>query len=374
MSSDVLVVDVIVAVHNNARPVERAVSSALDNQIPVRVSVVAHNVDAALIAERLAGLITDPRVRVLGLADGVRSPANAFNHGIAAATAEFVCVLGSDDALEPGALDAWVDLAERHRADAVIAPIVRDDGNGVPTPRVRSRRRIRLLDSDRDRLFERTAALGIQRRATTATLRYTDGLPRGVDQEYGLRLWTTARVVFDPEGPVYREHGDQADRVTHAFGPLRDDFAFLPGFLELLATLENGSVQRAVAAKIIRVHVIPAVRNRVRAGSLTVEDLTAAAEILVQLAKVAPGAIGLLPRELGAELAAIDAGSLHRAVAAQQRTSSRLGSLIPVRARLALHRHAPLRSGLAGRQVMRRTAAGYAERAQGAWETQRGSR
>jgi len=355
VSSEPPLVDVIVAVHNERRPVERAVRSVLCSQVAMRVTVVAHNVDPRVVIGRLGTLAADERVRVLQLADGVRSPANAFNFGIDAASARYVTIIGSDDSLQTGALDAWVALAEEHRVDAVIAPVIRDDGHPVPTPRIRRGRYRALLDFDRDRVFERTAALGLQRRDAVTDLRYTEGLPRGVDQEYGIRLWSTGRIVFDPAIPAYREHADQSDRVTHAFGPLIDDFHFLDGLLEFVETL-SPSLRRAVIAKLIRVHLVPAVRNRIRSSALRDDDLASAAAVLARLAAVSPDATGLLPLDCRADLDAIRSRSAAGATAAAQRRASRVRTAMPIRARWVLHRHAPLRSLAAGRAVMRAVA------------------
>lgn len=354
-------VDVVIAVHNDRRPIERAVASVLRNRTVVRVNVVAHNVDADSIMARLGPLGEDERVRILPLTDGVRSPANAFNHGLDHATGEFVAIVGSDDELESGALDAWTALAARSGADAVVAPIVRDGGGGVPTPRVRASRFGRTADLDRDRLFERTAPLGLQRRSSTYILRYSTGLPRGVDQSYGLELWNSARVVFDPQMPAYLEHADQADRVTHVFGPLADDFVFVD---TLLSTLEKvtPAVRRAVVAKILRVHLVPAVRVRAEAGSLTVEDRRAAADLMQTLIATSPRATGLLPRALRADLAAIGSASAPSPSPVSGPRS--LAGMLPIELRATLHRHAPLRSQLAGRAVARQTVRASAQRRQ----------
>ncbi|MDF2559698.1 MAG: glycosyltransferase [Microbacterium sp.] len=353
------VVDVIVGVHNDRRPIERAVASALRNRLPIRVSVVAHNVDVALIRARLGTVGDDDRVRLLELQDGVRSPANAFNHGLDHATGEFVSIVGSDDELEEHALDEWVALADRLGADMVIAPVVRDGGEGVPTPRVRASRFGRIADPDRDRLFERAAALGLQRRAPTEHLRYATGLPRGEDQAYGLELWAGHRVVFDPRTPAYREHADQDDRITHVFGPLLEDFTFLDVLRPVLEKVAP-AVRRAVAAKIVRVHLVPAIRVRAAAGSLTPEDRAAAAGVLRAMTDLAPSCLGLLPRTLAPEIRAASA-----AVAAPSPVRGRLGvvrDLLPIDLRALLHRHAPLRLQLAGRVVARRTARSAAAR------------
>ncbi|WEK62701.1 MAG: glycosyltransferase [Candidatus Microbacterium colombiense] len=361
MVSDSPMVDVIIAVHNQSRPVERAAASALATALDVRVSVVAHNVPVDAIAERLGPLMDDRRVRVLPLEDGVRSPANAFNRGLDAATGRFVSIIGSDDTLEAGALDAWVELAERHRADTVVAPVVRDGGHAVPTPRVRAFRSPAVLDADRDRLFERTAALGLQRRVSTDFLRYADGLPRGVDQSFGLRLWMSTRVVFDPFAPVYREHADQTDRVTHVFGPLADDFAFLDDVLVVMTEMRP-ALRRAVVSKLIRVHVVPAVRNRVAGGRLQPSDLEHADSILRRLWLAAPHARALLPRDLQPILSAIEDRSVSSAIAAAEKGTSLFASVVPLGPWLLFHRHAPLRTMFAGRSVLRRVARGYTER------------
>lgn len=347
-----LSVDVIVAVHNACRPVERAVASALYNSVAVRVTVVAHNVSPDALEARLDWLAADERVRILPLTDGVRSPANAFNHGLDAATAEFVSIVGSDDELEPGALDAWTELALRTGADAVIAPILRAEGGAVPRPRIRRRRFGRLLDIDRDRVFERTAPLGLQRRVATMNLRYAAGLPRGVDHAYGLRLWSGHDVVFAPSAPAYIEHADQNDRVTHTFGPLADDFAFLEDLYDVFSSL-TPAVRRAVVAKILRMHLIPAVRVRQESGKLSVGDLDSASALLRRLSDVSLGARGLLPQNLYNDLEAIERATNVRGA---RPTGSRTPSaLIPIDISLTFHRHAPLRQELAGRAIVRQT-------------------
>lgn len=353
------VVDVIVPVHNRHRPVERAVASALRNRLTVRVSVIAHNVDVALILSRLDGYAHDGRVRVLELRDGVRSPANAFNYGLDHATAEFVSIIGSDDEFEAFALDEWVALAGRSRADVVVAPIVRDGGGGVPTPRIRRSRFGRIADADRDRLFERAAPLGLQRRSATEDMRFTAGLPRGEDQAYGLKLWLGHRVVFDPKSPAYREHADQDDRITHVFGPVADDFTFMGALGSVLAKAAP-AIRRAVAAKIVRVHLVPAVRVRMAAGTLTAEDRVVAATLLESITEIAPDWLGLLPRTLAPEIRAL--AKSETPPAPPEGRLQALRALLPINPLFALHRHAPLRVQLAGRTVVRQTARSFADR------------
>ncbi|WCI08606.1 hypothetical protein PJ267_21030 [Arthrobacter sp. OVS8] len=102
--------------------------------------------------------------RFLELRDGIPSPAGPFNYGLEQATAEFVCILGSDDSLEPGALRQWLELARTHSSAMVIAPQRHAGGAPVRTPPVRVRRQFKL-DPVKDRLSYRTAPLGLLRRS-----------------------------------------------------------------------------------------------------------------------------------------------------------------------------------------------------------------
>src|SRR5690606_7827266 len=91
-------IDVVIAVHDKRRPIARAVGSVLDSGLDddtMRVTVVCHNLDrgeiAGVLGPELAG-----RVRLLELMDGIHSPAGPFNHGIGAADARFISIMGSD--------------------------------------------------------------------------------------------------------------------------------------------------------------------------------------------------------------------------------------------------------------------------------------
>lgn len=355
-------VEAIVCVHNASRPVERAVASALRNAVDLRVTVVAHNVGIDDITRRLGALSGDSRVRVLGLADGVRSPANAFNFALDRLEAEFMSLIGSDDELADGALDAWARLAEESAADVVVAPILRQSGGAVPAPRVR-RHRVRSLDGDRDRLFERVAPLGLVRMASFPGLRFTTGLPRGVDQIFGLHLWFSgASVAFDPTAPAYIEWDDQTDRVTTAGGALADDF----GYLDLIEQDEvfarmTPAARRAVAARIVRVYLVGGVARRVTPAGLPERDRDFLASAWRRLQAWAPGVVGLLAvRDRRAISVALDASADGRKVAAATGGRGRYlsyGALMTVNPLRVLHRHAPLRSLYAGRRVAEDVAA-----------------
>lgn len=358
-------VDVIIGVHNASRPVERTVASALDNHVAVRVMVVAHNTDADAVRRRLGVLADDPRVIVLELHDGIRSPANSYNHALDSATADFISVVGSDDELAQGALDAWVALADRVGADVVVAPILRVGGGPVPSPRVRPGR-VDGLDGDRDRLFERTAPLGLVSRARFGALRFTEGLPRGIDQAYGLHLWFSgARIAFDPTMPPYLEHDDQRDRVTKAGGRAIDDLRYFDAIeSDPVFRSMTPAARRAVAAKIVRVHVISSIAMHLSDDGLTDEDRRDFAYAVDRLRGWAPRLEGLLSlrdhRALAVALRPGASGAQIRAAIGDRTSYLSWSALMTHHPLLALHRHAPFRSLAAGRSVARsisRTAA-----------------
>ncbi|GGD72156.1 glycosyltransferase family 2 protein [Microbacterium murale] len=354
--------EIIIGVHNSTRPVDRAVSSLLSNQRDIRVTVIAHNIDVELVISRLGTLAVDDRVRVLSLRDGVRSPANAFNFGLERAEAEFVGLLGSDDELAPGALDAWLGLAEQHAADVVIAPIRRIESGAVPSPRVRPYR-THDLDGDRDRLFERSAPLGLWRRTRFESLRFTEGLPRGVDQAFGLHLWFSgASIAFDPGSPPYLEHDDQKDRVTKGGGPAADDLAYLDAIeSDSVFSRMSPSAKRAVAAKIIRVHLIGSISTHINDGGLLPSDRATFVAIWERLRRWAPGVNGILAiRDIRILNEAVRPAATEATLRAALGDRSRylafevLVTSNPLR---ILHRHAPFRSLLSGRGVAQRVNA-----------------
>ncbi|GAA1613830.1 glycosyltransferase family A protein [Leucobacter chromiireducens] len=290
-------VDVTIAVHSASRPIARAAASVLDHTAaPVRVNVVAHNIDPEIIRANLGSYAADPRLRVLDLQDGIPSPAGPMNYGFAQSTAPFISVMGSDDELAPGAIDSWLALQEETGAEAIIAKIRLADGRTDPYPPVRNGRRTRQLDGRRDRLAYRSAPLGLIDRERFGDLRLTEGLPSGEDLAYSLTLWFTGRnIAYDLDGPAYIINADASDRVTSAPRPLAQDFAFLDEISEF-PWFQNARRRDRVAivVKLIRIHVFDAILARIR----TPEDLaTNRSDILALLDRfeqLAPGALALL--------------------------------------------------------------------------------
>lgn len=307
-------VDVVIAVHRDTRPVERAVASVLEGGVPppyLRVTVVCHNVDPPSIARRLGTLTSDgslpPGVRLLALDDGRHSPATPFNHGIDHATGRFVSVMGSDDTVDPGTYAAWLAIGDGHTSAAVVAAQRTTSSGRVPTPVVRPWHALDL-DPVRDGLAYRTAPLGLVRRTEVDRLglRFTELLPSGEDQEFSARLWFGGgRIDYASRAGDYVVHDDQDDRMTQ----VRQDVATLFRFAtHLVATpwfaRQDRRVREALVTKVLRVHVIPAVTAREATGGWSEQDRQDASETVASLVEASPGALESLSL---AELDAVDA-------------------------------------------------------------------
>ena len=161
-------VEVVIAVHQQSRPVERAVSSVLAHApVGTRAVVVCHNLAAEIVAARLPPAMAD-RIDLITLHDGIPSAAGPFNRGLDRSRATFVSLMGSDDYLQPGALEAWVRLAESRGLDAVMARVEHQAGGLVRTPPTRWGRRSEHLELTLDRLAYRTDPAGCLERATAS--------------------------------------------------------------------------------------------------------------------------------------------------------------------------------------------------------------
>lgn len=349
-------VDLVVAVHTAERPVARAVASVLETQVPVRVTVVAHHVEPARIEASLAGVAVpaSSSVRVLALSDGTRSPAGPFNHGIDAATAPFVAVMGSDDRLARGALDSWVALQRSTGAAVVIARLAHAGpagavGRTVPTPPTRPGH-TRRLDGVRDRLSYRSAPLGLVERAALDRLglRFTPGLEVGEDVEVVTRLWFSgAPVAFDRRGPAYLVGADAGDRTTYVSRPVAVELEFLRRIVSAPWFGACSARQRAAAAvKFLRIHVFGLLGNR-QADFWDSAQRSALAVAARDVLSVAPGCEAVLSRADRAVLDAVLDLSVPTAVllarGRARRRHGRPSTLVPRDLRMVLAREAPLR-------------------------------
>lgn len=284
-------VDVVIAVHTPTRPIARAVASVLEgNARHTRLSVVCHNVVASDIAAAVDPAHRD-QVSWLEHHDGMRSASGPFNAGMRAARGEFVSIMGSDDVLRPGAVDAWLALAHAHRAETVVTRLaLGTPDRRVPTPPTRPTLR-GVADVVRDRLSYRSAPLGLVSTAARARLgaELVEGMPVGGDVAYVTRLWCETRVVVDRKGPGYVIGEDATDRVTYAPRPIEVELGFLRHLLEQpWFTAYPEAVRTAVATKLLRIHVFGAVLNRPDPQWWTPAERTALADVVRHLCDAAP--------------------------------------------------------------------------------------
>jgi hypothetical protein len=354
-------VDVIIPVHTDRRPIARATASVLASAtVETRVNVVCHNVETELIRTALGDWSTHPAVRLLSLVDGIASPAGPINAGLDAATAEFTTLLGSDDEYEPGAVDAWMAVARRDDADVVIPPLRSTPGGPTKSPPTRPWRS-RRLDGVRDRLAYRTVQLGLIRRDRFPDLRMTTGLRSGEDVIQGATLWYSgASISLLRRGPGYLIHEDAPEqRVSSAPKPAAESFGFLDAVLDPEFTRRLSLAQReAFAVKLLRTHVMDILGAALQTGSRQ-DDLDTLRVAVRRILGVAPSAIDIVSRRdariLRGLMSGIDPSALakeHAAHADYRRADRLLGNLLPDAPSRMLHREAPPRY-LAATALMR---------------------
>ena len=291
-------VDIVVAVHDPLRPVLRAVESIIgSDSVNVRVTVVCHGI----AAESIDGLLEreGPKVRVVEFADGVASPAGPFNRGLELATAKYVGVLGSDDFLEPGALARWVAMAEANRLDVLLAGLQHQNGQRLRNPPVRPWRR-KLLDPGKDRLFHRSAPLGLIRRAVLESQeqRFEAGLVTGEDIPLSTALFAAAdRIGVGFDLPRYIIGADAKDRVTG--GKHSIETVLAPSWTVLNSTWFrqlSAELRTSVVTARIRNSLIADVTARRRESDWTPKGVLELSEFLRASLDQAPRSVKPFPR------------------------------------------------------------------------------
>lgn len=295
MSSTAPRVDVVVAIHDATRPLQRVVESLQQSGLEIgselRITAVCHNIGASEVTARLSEAARSA-VRFLELADGIHSAAGPFNLGISRATADYVSIMGSDDYLEPGALAAWLARADRGRYTAVVAPQRYATGSPVRTPPIRPRR-AGVLDGVKDRLAYRTAPLGLIRRDAIARLglELTPAMSTGEDQAFSTRLWFSGEpIVYAIGDPRYVVGDDARNRVTTTPRTLADELSALSALIASEWFRDASEVtRRTIATRIARVQVFSAAMTRSSGRSWTDADRGFMANFLTRLGRAAPG-------------------------------------------------------------------------------------
>lgn len=344
-------VDLVIAAHDPSRAVDRAVGSVLDHtRARVRVTVVCHNVDTSAFASMLQPWLNDDRLRLIELSDGRRDPAGPFNAGIDAADGEFLSIMGSDDSLEPGAVDSWLALARATGSSAVLARIRHAGGAFILTPPTRPFRQ-RALSGVKDRLAYRTAPLGLLRRSTVGDLRFPivhEGRP-GEDLPFTASLWfADAPLSFDRNGPAYLVHDDAVERVTTRPRPMHHDTATLLQFLDSdQAKRLSAQARHSLGVKALRQNVTSWIALRPLEHDWDADDARDLAEAIEALIVFAPKALGDLSR-LDAAVVKLgrtgDPADVRRArQMVTRRTTVSVQTLFPARLRRFFAREAPVR-------------------------------
>lgn len=343
-------VDLVIAVHSPTRPIGRAVSSVLEgNARHTRLTVVCHDVEPDRIASAL-----DPEHRDLVTwlehRDGLRSASGPFNAGMAAAQGDFVSIMGSDDTLQPGAVEAWLELAHRARAETVVTRLALGEaGRRVPTPPTRPwlRGPAQVVS---DRLSYRSAPLGLVSTAARERLglHLAEGMPVGGDVGYATRLWCETRVAVQRTGPGYVIGEDADDRVTYVRRPIEVELAFVADLLDQpWFTAYPQATRTAVVTKLLRIHVFGAVHHRPDPAWWTLAERTALVEVMLRLHAAAPDHADPLSRADHALVEAIldpqTPAEVMIELARQRRRHGTPPTLIPRDVRQIAHREAPLR-------------------------------
>lgn len=336
-------VEVIVACHSRDRPIGRAVASVLEGNPGTRVTVVCHNTDVADIRSAVAAP-SHHAVTFLELSDGVRSPSGPFMFGMRHSRATWVMFMGSDDVLQPGHIRAMLRLSDG--MDAVMARIVRA-GQTVTTPRSRWWKQ-RSLHAVRDRLYYRSAPLGLLRREfiERAGLELTPGLTAGGDLNFSQQLWRRGTIAVQKSGPGYEIREDAGDRVTMRFATAADELQHCHHVWDRNPPTSPAD-RNALGIKYLRNHLIGFASLRAQHQAWQEEDQAVLASWVRRMLHEAPLAARVLSRTdvaLVRLLADPDADLAEIARAAQRRATAKpWQQLFPADPRLLLHREAPLR-------------------------------
>lgn len=336
---------VIVPTNDAIRPLRRAVESVLTDPRAGAV-IVAHNISS----DRL-DIPIDPRVQVVELEGAYGMPGAAFDRGIEVATAPWVGIMGSDDWFEPGATQAMVFRAEQDEADGVLAPLAYQRGARGFLPRTTANRDLKAVE---DRMFYRTAPLGLYRRKIMQSPEFAfgDTYPVGSDIRIGSRLWTSDfSISYYPHDPAYVVGSDASVRTTTTRRPLAvQGRAWLDLWDEPWVESLDDRTRRALAVKMLRVHVHGEVLKRPRMDDWEHKDFEWLSAYVKRLEHEVPGAIGILRLPTARTLNALLNGDLEGTVVACEAEDSakRLYKLLPQAPWALLAREAPIRTNAIG--------------------------
>ncbi len=299
-------VQMVIPVHSATRPIRRAVESVLQSP-EAGVIVVAHGLAAADL-----DLPNDERVTVVHKEDGLGFPGVAFNAGLAATTAPWVGIMGSDDWYEPGAIEAMLYRADAANADVVLAPLRHAHSKRNSLNPLTWRRN--KLSAQRDGLFFRTAPLGIFRRGIfeDAKFHFREDVIAGIDHETSARLYTAGfSISHYPSDPAYVIGDEAKDRVTTIRNSLSVHNAAWKEMWESNAILAlKPKDRRALAQKFLLAHVLATASTRSSSESWDDDDFAWLVSLSRHVKELEPKADVGLVRARARVLDALLAGSL----------------------------------------------------------------
>ena len=333
---------IVIPVHDSSRPLRRAVESVLRCDA-AGVIVVAHGLSAGDL-----DLPRSDRIVLLETSEGEGLPGVAFNVGLDAATAPWVGIMGSDDWYEDGGIDAMLSRLATDHSDGILAPIRQAQ---APTSSLKpvTWRRTRL-QAHRDRLFFRTAPLGLFRRELMQNPRYqmADHVVAGIDQLSSVRLWTDGlNISYHPEDPAYVVGDDARQRVTLTPRPLSVQAAMWQELWDDEGVLAlPPHVKQALADKVIRVHVFDTIGARVGTRSWVLEDFAWLSGLAIRISTVVPNWAAGLSRAQTAVFESLVRGDRASTEDAWSVLKNTPGSL-PARPQGLVHPNGPLRPQVA---------------------------
>ena len=339
---------VIIRVHAKDRPFQRAIDSVLSCP-RAGVILVAHGLTATELDAP-----SDPRLDVVEVSEGVGFPGVPSNAGVAAATAPFVGLLDSDDFYEKGALDALLGLLDETGADAALAPLRLGDEAPALLPLTPRRSN---LDPVRDRLFYRTAPLGLFRTSLMQDpdFRFDPTVPTGEDMRVTARLFSGGHnIAYRYGDPTYTVTDEASERATLTSRPVEEEFQALNNLVDDLWVAElPEDLKEALVVKVLRVHILGHVKDDDLRAAWRFGDFECVADLAQKVLALAPGALDVFVASEQDILNQLLSGSPETLEAAIQssKTASLPQRVLPKKPWKATHREANIRRVLTSKWV-----------------------
>ncbi|WP_067925709.1 bifunctional glycosyltransferase/CDP-glycerol:glycerophosphate glycerophosphotransferase [Alicyclobacillus shizuokensis] len=167
------------------------------------------------IVSRYAAM--DPRIQVLRKKNG--GPASARNHGLAAATGQYICFVDSDDLLPEDALEVLYLAACKYHADLVMGSMVRFSSKGRWPVRIQVEKGLTIPGfkqlSDNPELFYSVGPCAkLYRRDLIQDIRFPEHITLGEDQPFVIQAYLRAHRIYSVGSVVYyyrvREDGNNS--------------------------------------------------------------------------------------------------------------------------------------------------------------------